>query len=103
MGRKCCVVKCKGNYDDQTKVKVYKLPRNLEERKRWLTITPRDNVPDTKETVVYEKHWLENYPAKLDYGRERPRDHALTQPSSNITTTKKKYRQGIRRSKEFIT
>ena len=57
-----------------TKVKVYRSPRNLEERKRWLTIIPRDNIPDTKNTVVCEKHWSENYPTNLDYGKERPRD-----------------------------
>ena len=38
MGRKCCVVNCKGSYGEQTKVKVYRLPRHIEERKIWLTI-----------------------------------------------------------------
>ena len=45
MGRKCCVANCKGNYDKQAKVKVYRLARNLEERKRWLTIIPRNIIP----------------------------------------------------------
>ena len=48
MGNECCVANCKGNYDNQTKVKVYGLARNLEERNRWLTIIARDNMPDTK-------------------------------------------------------
>ena len=74
MERKCCVVNCKEDYNKQTKVKVFRLPRNLGQRKRWLTIIPRDNIPDTKNTVVCEKHWPENYPTKLDYGKERPRD-----------------------------
>ena len=68
MERKCCVVNCKEDYNKQTKVKVFRLPRNLGQRKRWLTIIPRDNIPDTKNTVVCEKHWSENYPTKLDYG-----------------------------------
>ena len=74
MERKCCVVNCKENYNKQTKVKFYRLPRNLEERQKWLTIIPRENIPDTKNIVVWEKHWSENYPTKLDYGKGRPRD-----------------------------
>ena len=34
IGEKCCVANCKGNYDEQAKVKVYRLPRNLREGKR---------------------------------------------------------------------
>ena len=34
MGRTFCVANCKENYDEQAMVKVYRLPRNLEERKR---------------------------------------------------------------------
>ena len=63
MGRRC-VANLKGDYDKQTKVKFYRLPRNLEERERWHTIIPRDNIPDTKNTVVCEKPWPENYPTK---------------------------------------
>ena len=58
----CCVANSKRNSEWQTKVKVYRLPRNLEERERWLTIIPGDNIPDTKNTVLREKHWPENYP-----------------------------------------
>ena len=74
MGRECYTANCKGNSDWQTKVKVYRLPRNLEERERWLTIIPRDNTPDIKNLVVCEKHWPQNSPKKLDYGKERARD-----------------------------
>ena len=34
MGRKYCVANCKGNCDEQTKVKGYRLPRNSEEKKK---------------------------------------------------------------------
>ena len=37
MGSKCCVANCKENYDEQTGIKVYRLPRNLQ-KKRSLTI-----------------------------------------------------------------
>ena len=63
---------------EQIKLKAYRLLRrkkNLEERKRWLSIIPRDNIPDTKNTVACEKHWPENYPTKLYYGKETTRDH----------------------------
>ena len=32
---------------------------------------PRDNKPETKNIVACEKYWSENYPAKLDYDKER--------------------------------
>ena len=32
MGSKCCVANCKGNYDEQTEIKVYRLPRNLQKK-----------------------------------------------------------------------
>ena len=35
---------------------------------------PRDNKPETKNIVACEKYWSENYPAKLDNDKERPRD-----------------------------
>ena len=34
---------------------------------------PRDNIPDTKNTVAFE-NCSENYPIKQDHDKERPRD-----------------------------
>ena len=35
MPNKCCVVNCNGNYNKQNKEKVFRLPRDKEERERW--------------------------------------------------------------------
>ena len=34
----------------------------------------RDNIPNSKHTVVCERHWPEGYPTILDYEKNRPRD-----------------------------
>ena len=56
MGRKCCVTNCNGNYDVSNKEKTFRLPHDDAEHKRWLAIIPRDNIPDSKGTVVCERH-----------------------------------------------
>ena len=48
MTRKCCVTNCEGNYDANNKVKTFRLPRKPEERQRWISLIPRDNIPDKK-------------------------------------------------------
>ena len=55
MRRKCCVVNCKGNSDEQTKVKVYRLPRNLEERKRD-SLLYSGTIYQTLKTQLYVKN-----------------------------------------------
>ena len=75
MGRKCCVTNSNGNYDNDSKEKVFRLPKNKESEK-WLKIIPRDNTPDSKNTVVCERHWPKGYEAMLCYGKLRPR-HTL--------------------------
>ena len=32
MGRKCCVTNCNGNYDNDLKEKVFRLPKNKKEK-----------------------------------------------------------------------
>ena len=57
---KCCVTGCRGNYDSETKVKVFLLPnalKNHEERERWIKAIPRENIPDVPNTFVCENHW----------------------------------------------
>jgi hypothetical protein len=45
-----------------------------EELQKWLAVIPRDNIPNSKHTVVCERHWPEGYPTILDYGNNRPCD-----------------------------
>jgi len=72
MGRKCCVTNCNGNYDSNSKEKVFRLPSDKSERARWLSVIPRDNTPDTKYTVVCERHWPIGYETITYYGKQRP-------------------------------
>ena len=58
----------------ERKEKVFRLPRKEDEKQRWLTIIPRDNIPVSSHTVVCERHWPPEYPKVLDYGKEMPRD-----------------------------
>lgn len=72
MPRKCCVFNCSGNYDYGCKVSVFRLPTKKDEREKWLSAIPRDNIPDTKNTVICEQHWPENYPKVCHHGKLRP-------------------------------
>ena len=70
---------CDGNYENtdkkrKRKEKVLRLPRKENDKQRWLTIIPRDNIPLSSHTVVCERHWPPEYPTILDYEKERPRD-----------------------------
>ena len=83
MGRKCCVTNRNGNYDNNSKEKVFHLSKNKEEREKWLKIIPRDNTPDSKNTVACETHWPKGYETMQCYGKLRPR-----YPSSVFTGIK---------------
>ena len=72
MGRKCCVTNCNGNHDNDSKEKVFRLPKNKEQRKKWLKIISRDNTPDSKNTVVCERDWPKGYETVQCYGKLRP-------------------------------
>ena len=54
MTKKCCVTQCQGNYTNYKQV--YKISKDLNERKRCLSVIPRDNILDHKGTVVCEEH-----------------------------------------------
>lgn len=76
MPNKCGIVNCRGNYDDLTKSRVFKLPKDDPERQKWLAvIPPREDldVSQAKSFFVCEKHWPENPPLKkLPGGTTRP-------------------------------
>ena len=74
MGRKCCVMNCNGNYDSKNKEKTFRLPVDVSEKARWLSVIPRDNIPNSKHTVVCERHWTADYRKKNVRGKLRPVD-----------------------------
>ncbi|KAL8564071.1 hypothetical protein ACOMHN_034548 [Nucella lapillus] len=59
MLNKCGVVNCKENYNAINKCRVFKIPKNEEERKKWLNVLPpRENFSiDPDKFFVCEKHW----------------------------------------------
>ena len=52
---------CNGNYDSKNKEKTFRLPVDVSEKARWLSAIPKDNIPDSKHTVVCERHWPADY------------------------------------------
>ena len=75
MVRKCCVTGCKSNYlSKKEKVTVYRLPSDPEERKKWIKAIPRDNIPDSPNTVVCVKHVPPGFPVLKIKRKSRLRD-----------------------------
>ena len=104
----CCVANSKGNSEWQNKVKVYRLPRNLEEKKDGLLLYLGTIYRTLKTQFCVKNIGLKTTQQTRPWQRNTKRSSfciymRLTKPSSNITTTKKKYRESIGRSKEFIT
>ena len=76
MGRKCCIIFCKGNYDEKSKEKVFRLPsekRNSQERTRWIKSLP-NLIHVSKHTCICERHWPPDYKTISVHGKLRPVD-----------------------------
>ena len=74
MGRKCCVTGCKSNYYPTDKVSVFRLPKYKAERERWMKAIPRDNIPDSTNTVICIKHFPDGFETVSVKGRLRPKN-----------------------------
>ncbi|XP_065652932.1 THAP domain-containing protein 2-like [Hydra vulgaris] len=99
---KCCVTGCRGNYDKEHKVKLFRLPsknRNPQERERWIRSIPRENIPNSPNTFICENHWPVNYETCHIHGKIRPfnpptificvfQSQVPTPPPTKRTTTK---------------
>ena len=79
MGKKCCVYGCDTNYTskkkrkkenskvegensdiediNESKIAVYRLPKDEDEREWWLKAIPNANIKVSKDTVICEEHW----------------------------------------------
>ena len=40
MGKKCCVSRCSGNFDEANKASVFRLPKDPTENERWRIAIP---------------------------------------------------------------
>ena len=76
MVNKCGVVNCKGNYNEENKCRVFKLPVDSLERQRWIqAIPPRKDFVTNPETFrICERHWREGFAAKGKGTKSRPVD-----------------------------
>ena len=75
MVKKCCVPNCQANYIKDKKINVFRQLKDLKEKKLWLSVILRDNIPDHKDNEVCQEHWPANYPKVIYYGKERPREY----------------------------
>ena len=55
-------------------VSTYRLPKDPDERQRWIKAIPRDNIPDREDTVVFANHFPVNFEVVKVKGRERPKN-----------------------------
>lgn len=58
---KCCVPNCKGNYNRDNKVHVFKFPADEVMKQRWLHAIPRQNYTVTNYSVVSYYHYYYYY------------------------------------------
>ena len=80
MGKKCCIPGCKSNYVatkkegkiEKSHIKVFRLPRKIDDLERWKKNLPYKNLDFNKNTVICVKHWPENYAVRGKGHHERP-------------------------------
>ena len=75
MPNKCSIIKCRGNYDDATKCRVFRLPKDEQERQKWLNVLPplRNFDIDPSKFFICDKHWPADTPMKtVPGGHSRP-------------------------------
>ncbi|KAH6920993.1 hypothetical protein HPB50_028016 [Hyalomma asiaticum] len=56
---KCCVPRCRGNCTGDTKVHVFKFPRDQALRDAWIRAVPRENLTVTENSRVCELHLMD--------------------------------------------
>ena len=106
MPRKCCVFDCNTNYDSKRntqKLSVYRLPSDENEREAWIRAVPNANLTVSKNTVICELHWPDNFEiVKVRGGKLRPKNPPSIWPSSippsQIPTTSAPKRTTLRTS-----
>ena len=105
MPRKCCIYACCTNYDSQdenAKIPVYCLPKDDEERAKWIKAIPNANLTVNGDTVICALHWPQDFDKiKVRGGKLRPKDPPsmwLNIPSSQVPTPSASRRTTLRAS-----
>lgn len=62
MPNKCGVFNCNGNYNDENKCRIFKLPKDDNERKKWINVIPprADININSDKFHICERHWPES-------------------------------------------
>lgn len=90
MPLKCCVPGCRGNYDDNEKISVFKFPSDAERRRVWSSKIPRENFEPTSRSVVCAKHFSPQFIVTYD-SATRPDGSVLTVERSRPKLTDDAY------------
>ena len=98
MPNKCGVVNFNGNYNDQNKCRVFKMPREDTEQQQWINALPpiKDFQIDPSKFFICERHWPLDCPMKnLPGGFSRPTvpPSIFNVPPSCLPTPKPEPRQ----------
>ena len=106
MPNRCNVVNCKGNYDDNHRSRVFRLPKNENERKSWLDALPprKDFVINPSRFFICEKHWPDDVEMKiLPGGASKPvcAPSIFDVPKSCLPTPKPKPRPQKSEDKQY--
>ncbi|XP_047110974.1 uncharacterized protein LOC124787987 [Schistocerca piceifrons] len=57
---KCCVPRCRGNYENKPRVAVFSFPKSTELQQKWISAIHRENFQVTQNSKVCELHFTED-------------------------------------------
>ncbi|KAH7959393.1 hypothetical protein HPB49_010801 [Dermacentor silvarum] len=81
---KCCVPRCRGNYTGDTKVHVFKFPRDQALRDAWILAVPRENLTVTEHSRVCELHFMDEDIIRDATHTDQATGRVMTVPLSHV-------------------
>ncbi|KAH7936734.1 hypothetical protein HPB49_003479 [Dermacentor silvarum] len=81
---KCCVPRCRGNYTGDTKVHVFKFPRDQALRDAWIRAVPRENLTVTEHSRVCELHFMDEDIIRDATHTDQATGRVMTVPLSHV-------------------
>lgn len=81
---KCCVPRCRGNYTGDTKVHVFKFPRDHALRDAWIRAVPRENLTVTEHSRVCELHFMDEDIIRDATHTDQATGRVMTVPLSHV-------------------
>ena len=90
MSSSCCVPRCTSNYSRTDRITVFKFPKDLEQRKKWLNAIHRKDFIIKESTVICIKHFDNKFIIRNDTA-VRPDGSVLIVPRAKIKLTNDAY------------